>query len=172
VPQPAGGVRSAVGELVARLSGPIDWRVVAFSAGMCALSAVLFGLVPAIQTSKVDLVATLKSESGSVLSGGGSRVRSGLVVAQVTLSFVLLVGAALLIRSMQRIRSASPGFSTQDVLITDVDLVSARYDEGRAKNFQDQLLDRVQALGGVEAAALGAGDALLLRCVLVGSHRD
>jgi len=66
--------------MVVRLSGQIDWRVVAFSVGMCALSALLFGLVPAIQTSKVDLVDALKSESGSVLSGGGSRVRSGLVV--------------------------------------------------------------------------------------------
>jgi predicted permease len=145
------------GSMVARLSGQIDWRVVAFTAGMCALSALLFGLVPAIQTSKVDLVSALKSDSGSVLSGGGSRVRSGLVVAQVTLSFVLLVGAVLLIRSMQRIRSASPGFSTRDVLITNVDLVSARYDEGRAKNFQDQLLDRVQALGGVKSAAWAKG---------------
>jgi macrolide transport system ATP-binding/permease protein len=142
------------GSMVARLSGEIDWRVVAFSAGICALSALLFGLVPAIQTSKVDLVGALKSESGSVVSGGGgSRVRSGLVVGQVALGFVLMVGAFLLIRSMQRIRSASPGFSTQNVLITGVDLISARYDKQRAKNFQHELVERVQALGGVESAA-------------------
>lgn len=142
------------GSTVARLSGEIDWRVVVFSAGIGALSALIFGLIPAIQTSKVDLVEALKSEPASVISGaGGSRVRSALVAGQVALSFVLLVGAFLLVRSVQRIRSASPGFSTQDVLITRVDLVSARYNKQRAKNFQDELVDRVQALGGVESAA-------------------
>jgi hypothetical protein len=69
------------------------------------------------------------------------------------LSFVLLAGAGLLIQSMQRLRSASPGFSTQGVLATGVDLFTAGYDAQRAKNFQDELRDRVQALPGVESAA-------------------
>jgi predicted permease len=142
------------GSIIAQLKGEIDWRVIAFSGGVCLLSTLLFGLVPAIQTSKADLAGALKSEAGAVFGGrGGSRLRSSLVLAQVSLSFVLLVGAVLLIRSMQGIRTASPGFSTQNVLITGVDLVSAGYDQQRAKNFQDEMVDRVEALGGVESAA-------------------
>ena len=71
-------------------------------------------------------------------------MRSGLVVMQVSLSFVLLVGAGLLMQSLQKIRSSSPGFSTHEVLETAVDLVSAGYDAQRAQNFQDELLDRVR----------------------------
>jgi len=141
--------------LVANLKGEIDWRVFALSAVVCLVSTLFFGLVPAIQTSKVDLVTTLKSESGSVFGAHGrSRVRSSLVLVQLSLSFVLLVGAVLLIRSLQRIRTASPGFSTENVLTTGVDLVAAGYDTQRAKNFQDRLVDSVQAISGVESAAL------------------
>jgi predicted permease len=76
------------------------------------------------------------------------------VLVQMSLSFVLLVGAGLLIQSLQAVRNASPGFLTQGVLTTGVDLFTAGYDPQRAKTFQDELIDRVQALGGVESAAL------------------
>jgi predicted permease len=76
-----------------------------------------------------------------------------LVLVQVSLSFVLLVGAGLLLQTLQKIRTASPGFSTHGVLFTAVDLVSAGYDAKRARNLQDELMDRVQALPGVESAA-------------------
>jgi predicted permease len=143
------------GGLVANLKGEIDWRVLAFSAGVCLISTLPFGLVPAIQASKVDLATALKSESGAVFGARRrSRVRSILVLVQLSLSFVLLVGGGLLIRSLQQIRTASPGFSTENVLTTGVDLVAAGYDTQRAKNFQDQLIDRVQALPGVQSATL------------------
>lgn len=136
------------------LPGQIDWRVLALSAGVCLLSALLLGLVPALQASKVELAAALKSEMGGVVGGHGkSWLRSGLVVAQVSMSFVLLVGAALLIQSLQNIRTVSPGFTTHGVIVTSVDLVSARYDPQRAKTFEDELVDRVDALPGVESAA-------------------
>ena len=80
-------------------------------------------------------------------------MRSTLVLVQMSLSFVLLVGAGLLIQSLQAVRSASPGFSTEGVLTTGVDLFTAGYDAQRAKNFQDELIDRLQALGGVQSAA-------------------
>lgn len=73
----------------------------------------------------------------------------------MALSFVLLVGAGLLLQNLQRIRTTSPGFSTREVLDTAVNLVSAGYDAPRAQAFQDELLDRVKALPGVESAALG-----------------
>jgi predicted permease len=136
------------------LAGRVDWRVLALSAGVCVLVTLLVGLAPAMQSGSVDLAGALKSGSGGVLRGTGrSRLQSGLVVLQVTLSFLLLVGAGLLVRSMQRIRSASPGFSADGVLTTGIDLASAGYDPPRAKSFQDALLERVRGLPGVEAAA-------------------
>jgi predicted permease len=136
------------------LPGEIDWRVMALSAGVCLIATLLLGLVPAIQTRDLDLAGALKAESGGVVGGSGRAwVRSVLVVIQVSLSFVLLVGAGLLMQSLQRIRTTSPGFSTHEVLHTAVNLVSAGYDAPRARSFQDELLDRVKALPGVESAA-------------------
>ncbi len=144
----------ARGGVAMHLPGEIDWRVLALSAGVCLLSTLLFALVPAIQTSNIDLAGALKAESAGVVGGSGRAcVRSGLVVVQVSLSFVLLVGAGLLLQSLQRIRTTSPGFLTHEVLDTAVNLVSAGYDAQRAQNFQDELLDRVKALPGVESAA-------------------
>jgi len=135
------------------LPGEIDWRVLALSAGVCLIATLLLGLVPAMQIGKLDLAGTLKAESAGVVgSRGRAWVRSSLVLVQVSLSFVLLVGAALLLQSLQRIRTASPGFSTHGVLFTAVDLVSAGYDAQRAQNFQDELINRVKALPGVESA--------------------
>src|SRR5882762_8395660 len=138
------------------LPGEIDWRVLALSAGVCLISTLLLGLVPAIQTSKIDLAGALKSEMAGVVGGGHGKswLRSGLVVLQVSLSFLLLVGTGLLMQSLQRIRNLNPGFSTQGVLFTAVDLRGAGYDPQRAKTFDDALLERVQALPGVESAAL------------------
>jgi predicted permease len=136
------------------LPGEIDWRVLALSAGVCLIATLLLGLVPAMQTGKIDLASALKAESAGVIGGPRTAwVRSGLVLVQVSLSFVLLVGAGLLLQSLRKIRTASPGFSTKKVLVTAVDLVSAGYDAQRAKNFQDELKDRVKALPGVESAA-------------------
>src|SRR5216684_2810778 len=99
-------------------------------------------------------VGALKSDSAGVVGGGGKAwVRSGLVVVQVSLSFVLLVGAGLLLQSLQRIRNTSPGFSTRNVLDSAVNLVPAGYDALRAQSFQDELLRRVKTLPGVESAA-------------------
>jgi putative ABC transport system permease protein len=144
----------ARGGVAMHLPGEIDWRVLALSAGVCLITSLVLGLVPAFQTGKIDLAGALKSDSGGVVGGGGRAwVRSGLVVIQVSLSFVLLVGAGLLLQSLQRIRTTSPGFSTHGVLDTAVNLVSAGYDAPRAQTFQDELLDRVKALPGVESAA-------------------
>jgi len=141
--------------VVANLKGEIDWRVLVFSAGVCLVSTLMFALVPAIQAGRVDLAGSLKSESGSVFGARGkARIRSILVVVQVSLCFVLLVSAALLIQSMQRIRTSDPGFLTASLLTTGFDLVAAGYDATRAKDFQTRLMDRVRAIPGVDSAAL------------------
>jgi macrolide transport system ATP-binding/permease protein len=136
------------------LPGEIDWRVLALSAGVCLIATLLLGLIPAFHAGKIDLAGALKSDSAGVVGDGGRAwVRSGLVLVQVSLSFVLLVGAGLLLQSLQKIRTSSPGFSTHGVLFTAIDLVSAGYDAQRAQNFQDELLDRVKRMPGVESAS-------------------
>ena len=142
------------GGVLLRLPGELDWRVLASSAAVCVVATLLFGLVPAVLTSNIDLAGALRSGSGGVI-GAHRRgwVRSALVLIQVSLSFVLLVGAGLLIQSMQAVRNASPGFSADGVLTSSVDLFSAGYDLPRARVFQDELTDRLLAVGGVQAAA-------------------
>src|SRR5205823_6254268 len=146
-PSPAAGI-------VIDFPGQIDWRVLVVSAAVCILATLIFALVPAIQASHVDLSGALKTEAGGVLSGSSrSRLRSGLVLVQVSLSFVLLAGTGLLLQSLQQMQNASPGFST-DVIVSGADLFSAGYNLERAKALHTQLLDRVRELPGVESATL------------------
>ena len=143
------------GGIAMHLPGEIDWRVLALTAGISLISTLLFALVPALQTSKIDLASSLKADSGGVVGGRRrAAARSSLVLVQVALSFVLLVGAALLFQSLRGVQNASPGFSTRGVLVTSVDLVAAGYDEQRARNFQDELVERLGALGGVDSASV------------------
>ncbi|HKT23388.1 MAG TPA: ABC transporter permease, partial [Terriglobales bacterium] len=132
------------------MPGRIDWRVLVLTVGICVITTVLFALVPVLESRKVDIASALKSQSGTVAgSRGGSRVRAGLVVVQVALSFVLLVGASLVVLSLTRIRSGSPGFAMDGVLNTAVNLMASGYDTQRARNFQDAFMERIRALPGV-----------------------
>ncbi len=139
------------------LPSAIDARVMVIGGGICLLVTLFVGLVPALQTRHPDLAGPLKTESGTVV-GGGSKgwIRSGLVAVQVCLSFILLVGAALLLESLQRIRTTSPGFSTTNVAVTAVSTVAAGYDAARAKTFQNELVDRLNELPGIKSAAFAA----------------
>ncbi len=140
--------------VIVNLPAAMDVRVLALSAGICVLSTVLFGLVPALQASKIDLAAALKSESGGVVGGRGKAwIRSGLVLVQVSLSFLLLVGGGLLLKSFRSMEETDLGFSTKGVLVSYVDMVSAGYDAARIRNFQNQFVERVQRLGGVESVS-------------------
>jgi len=135
--------------------GQLDWRVLALSLAVCIGSAMLFALVPAIQASHVDLSGALKSEGGSLVAGSGrSRVRSVLVFVQVALSFVLIAGTGLLLRSLVQMQNSDPGFSTRNVVVSAADLFSAGYKLDRAKIFYEQILERIRALPGVQSAAL------------------
>ncbi len=136
------------------LPGQIDGRVLGLSAAICLVVTLAVGLVPALQTRHLAIAETLKTGASAVVGARGRAwFRSSLVVLQVTLGFVLLVGAALLMQSLRKIRTTSPGFSTTRVVDTWVPLAAAGYDAPRAKTFQDQLIQRVRALPGVEAAA-------------------
>lgn len=146
-PSPAVGI-------VIDMPGQIDWRVLVASVAVCIGATMLFALMPAIHASHVDLSGALKTDGGGVVAGSSrSRLRSALVLVQVSLSFVLLAGTGLLLQSLQRLQKTSPGFST-NVIVSGVDLVSAGYNLERAKAFDTQLLDRVREMPGVESATL------------------
>jgi predicted permease len=144
-PMPAG--------VIVNLPSRMDLRVLALAASVCAVSTLLFGLVPAFQASKIDVATAMKSESGGVVGGGRgkARIRSLLVLVQVSLGFILLVGAGLLIKSVQAMRETDPGFSTGEVLTTYVDMLSAGYDPTRIRSFQDRLAEHLHAQPGVES---------------------
>src|SRR5215831_16200165 len=136
------------------MPGQIDGPVLGLSAALCLVVTLAVGLVPAFQTRHLALVDTLKTEASAVMGARGRAwFRSSLVVLQVTLSFLLLVGATLLLQSLRKIRTTSPGFTTTRVFDTWIPFVAAGYDAPRAKTFQDDLIQRVRALPGVEAAA-------------------
>ncbi len=136
------------------LPGQLDIRVMGFSIGICLIVTFAVGLIPAFQSRNVDLAGPLKADSSGLVGARGKAwMRSGLVVFQVSLSFVLLVSAALLLESLEKIRSTSPGFSTTRVVTTGISLVAAGYDVPRAKIFQDALMDRLKTLPGIESAA-------------------
>lgn len=146
-PSPAAGI-------VIDLPGRIDWRVLVASAAICMGATMLFALMPAIHASHVDLSGALKTAGGGVVAGSSrSRLRSALVLLQVSLSFVLLTGTGLVLESLQRMQKSSPGFST-DVIVSGADLVSAGYGLERAKAFDSQLLERVREIPGVDSATL------------------
>src|SRR5262245_20518464 len=141
-----------------RLPADLDLRVLLFSVGIAFVATLLFGLIPAMLASKVDLVGGLKADStGSVGGRARARVRAILVMAQVAVSFVLIVGASLVVESLVHMRTKNPGFDADRVLVTNIDLASADYDIGRANVFRDRLVERIDSLPGVEAAAFVGG---------------
>jgi len=133
----------------------LDTRVLAFTLLASLVTGVLFGLLPALQASRPDLVPTLKGESRSV--GRGARrftLRNALVVVQFALSLVLLICAGLFIRSLQNAQRVSPGFDTKNILIGSVNLGIQGYTEARGREFFKRVIERVGKLPGVERASL------------------
>src|SRR5438067_13109550 len=140
--------------IVIDLPGRIDWRVLVASVAICIGATMLFALMPAIHASHVDLASALKTDGGGVVAGSNrSRLRSALVLVQVSLSFVLLAGTVLLLHSLPRMQKTRPGFSP-DVTVCGADLVSAGYNLERAKAFDTELVDRVREIPGVESVTL------------------
>jgi putative ABC transport system permease protein len=136
-----------------------DSRMLAFAAGLSAVSALLFGLLPALRGSSPELVSALK-ESNTTVGGSGGRnwVRRTLVAVEVALSVVLVVGAGLMLRSFERLLSVDPGFDGGGMLMASVSLPAATYGEAeRVEAFYGQLLTRMRAVPGVRAASAGSG---------------
>jgi putative ABC transport system permease protein len=134
----------------------LDWRVLGVSLSLSLVTGVIFGLAPALQASKSDLTTALKEE-GRGLSGGlhCNRTRAAIVIAEVALSFMLLVGAGLLMRSFLRLLEVNPGFNPDRVVTFDFALPGAKYTKrDQEAAFYQQLAQRVATLPGVEAAGV------------------
>jgi predicted permease len=149
-------------ESVARsLSTTPDLRVGVFTAALTVLTALAFGLIPALQASRPDLNRTLREEAGTV-SGGGhqARFRKGLVVVQVALSMLLVAGAGLFARSLYNLKALNPGFATDNLVTFRVDPALNGYDQQRIKRFYEALLNDLSAIPGVRSVSLAQIPAL------------
>jgi putative ABC transport system permease protein len=132
----------------------VDSQVLVFTLLISVATGILFGLAPALRVARRDVNSALKDVAKSTIPGfSRNRLRGALVVAEIALAVVLLIGAGLLMRSFLRLTSVDPGFKADNVLLLEVPLSEARYKEDeRVVRFFDEMLARVRALPGVEAA--------------------
>jgi predicted permease len=135
-----------------------DLRILSFTLVLTFLTGLIFGLLPALRASRPDLWTTLKDAMGSIAGTGGSLfLRKGLVAAQVALSFLLLFGAGLFVRSLQNLKAVDTGFRDLDNLVTfQLSPALNGYDEARTTHFYDQLLENIRATAGMKSAALAS----------------
>ncbi|MFL6274869.1 MAG: ABC transporter permease [Blastocatellia bacterium] len=135
---------------------PLDGRVIFFTLAITLISGLLFGLAPALQASKADLVPTLKGDITVPVGQRGFRLnlRKVLVVLQVALSLFALITAGLFVRSLQKAKAVSPGFITDNVVLMGFNLGREGYSEEQARQFHRLMLERVSALPGVQAATI------------------
>jgi predicted permease len=131
-----------------------DWRVFAFAFILALVTGAVFGLAPALQATRPDLVASLKNDVAPGFKTRRFALRNVLVVAQVAVCFVLLVGAGLLLRSLSASRNANVGFDPHGLVVATVDMGMHRYSPERGQAFYDTALERLRALPGVNGAAL------------------
>jgi len=128
----------------------VDARMLGFSFGLSLLTGIIFGLAPALQSTRLELTGVLK-EGGRNTSGSVSqRLRSGLVMTEIALAVVLLVGAGMLLKSLVRVLRTDPGFNPENVLTMTVVLPAAKYNDATSQvNIQEQIQQRVKTLPGV-----------------------
>jgi len=129
-------------------------RLVFFTMAVSLVTAVIFGLAPALQAARPNIAPVLKDQAGAVAGGGHTRWRKMLVVAQVSLSLLLLIAAGLFGRSLQNLKGLNPGFEVNDLLSFRVDPMLSGYSADGAKLFYRQLTESLATLPGVSSAAL------------------
>ncbi|HZH32238.1 MAG TPA: ABC transporter permease [Pyrinomonadaceae bacterium] len=135
----------------------VDWRVLAFTLGLSVVTGLVFGLVPALQASRQNLLSALKDDTGAPEVRGFGRfgLRNALVVLQVALSLILLICAGLFMRSLRAASTADPGFNAENVLITQMEMPGAKMARAEAEVFHRRVQEQVSALPGVRSVALG-----------------
>ena len=134
-----------------------DMRVLLFTLAVSVATGMIFGLAPAIQASRPDLVVELKDKTSA--PSGSNRLfslRNVLVSAQVALSLVALIGAGLFLRSLQNAQQISPGFDAEHLAVLSFDLGAQGYTEERGRQFQQRVLERAAAVPGVQSASVAS----------------
>ena len=134
----------------------LDWRVIAFTLGVSLVTAILFGLAPALQLARTELGQTLKEAGGrGATNRRAARTRNALVIVETALALMLLVGATLLIRTFVALRDVKPGFETRGVLTLQTSLAGTKYTTSRGVDALTRTVtQRLDALPGVEASAM------------------
>ncbi len=139
-----------------------DVRVLLFTLGLSVLTALIFGLVPALQATRPALAPTLKNEANSVIGSGHVKLRKGMVAAQISLSLLLLVGAGLFSRSLYNLMTFDPGMRTDHILAFSIDPSLAGYASERVRQTNHNIQQQLSGLPGVRQVT-GAENALLAR---------
>ncbi len=135
----------------------LDGRVLLFTAGITILTGLLFGLVPAFQASRVDLMWALKDRTGPPHRNRRRvNLRNLLVVVQIALSLTALVAAGLFLRSLQNAQKISLGFESKNLFMISFDLAGQKYDEARGRSFFQQVTERAAAVPGVKAVGIAS----------------
>ncbi len=155
-------IASLPGDAAARnISSDPDLRVTLFALGVGMLTALLFGVVPALQATRATVTSTLKEDSGSVAGGGRqARVRRLLVVAQVALSMLLLAGAGLFARSLYNLKTLDPGFRVDSVYAFSIDPSLSGYEGDRLTDLYRRMQDELSAVPGVRDVSMSETGAL------------
>ncbi len=131
----------------------LDTGILAFSFGLSLITGLVFGLAPALQSSRLDLNEVLKEGGRNASAGASHRLRSAMVVTEIALAVVLLVGAGLMMKSLFRLLQTNIGFNPENVMTMTVVLPPSKYtDPNQQIAFNDQLRERVQSLPGVSGA--------------------
>jgi putative ABC transport system permease protein len=134
-----------------------DLRILVFTLGVTILTGVVFGLVPALQTTRPDVGSVLKDQAGAVLGGGSHKgLRKTLVVAQVALSLLLLIGAGLFLRSLKNLSNLGPGFPAERLVGFNIDPSLAGYTPERLKIYYQQLTNALSSMPGVQSVGLAS----------------
>jgi predicted permease len=136
------------------LTATPDWRVLGFTVLISVLTGLLFGLAPAIQSTRPQLAGTLKDQAGAVVGGASVGLRKGLVVAQVSLSLLLLIAAGLFIQSLKNLQGIHPGFETRNLLSFAVNPTLNGYKNERSLQFYRQLTERLNRTPGISSVTL------------------
>jgi predicted permease len=144
----------AAGDLT--ISAIPDVRILLFTIVVMFFTVLIFGLAPAIHSSRADVAPTLKDQAGSVVSGGNVIMRKTLVAAQVTLSLLLLIGAGLFLRTLNNLRDLGPGFSSERLVGFNLDPSLNGYSVELSKSFYRRLTDDLAATPGVQSVSLAS----------------
>jgi predicted permease len=139
------------GKEMVGLNPQLDLRVLGFTLALCVFTGILFGMVPALRATQVHLTPALKDSTKGFTVSGRSLLTKSLVVAQVSLSVLLLIGAGLLIRSLRNLQSVDPGFNTKNLLLFNVDPQLIGYRPDRLPDLYQRLFTRLEAVPGVQA---------------------